>query len=268
MIYCVWYPSGGFGHFVNAILSLYGDNFVRPDDQTAKFSQTGDLHSLKLIAPRYLDGREYPTFTFDMSKNYSVLIDNGINNSGKLFLNTFPDGKIIKLCYNDISWPIVANTSIIKAKRSSLENELPLDQAWPGQEPWAIREKYSLYIKEHYLRNAWTTDDQAHNLDVFTLVSYQKLKDFFNNFIELTDFKELHNQWLQHNYKYFFPVVESLKIIDAIKSKQHMDVTHVSGIWDQAVVNYFLNLEFNIEIPVNDFADWFHNTKQIYDLLH
>jgi hypothetical protein len=264
----VWYPSGGFGHFVNAILSLYGENFVSPDDKTATFSSTGDLHSLKLVAPRYLDEREYPSFVFDQSKNYSVLIDNGINNSGKLFLNTFPNGKIIKLCYNDISWPIVANTSIIKAQRTSFEKALPLDDAWPCQEPWAIREKYSLYLKEHSLRTAWIPDPTAHNLDVFTLVSYQKLRDFFNNFIVLADFKELHDRWLQHNYKYFFPVVESLKIIDAVKTGQHIDVTHVETVWDQAVVNYLLNLEFNIDIPVNDFADWFQNTKQIYELLH
>jgi hypothetical protein len=268
MIYCVWYPSGGFGHFVNAILSLYGKNFVRPVNQIATFSQTGDLHSLEPVPPIYFDERVYPEFTFDLLKNYSVLIDNGINNNGKNFLNTFPSSKIIKLCYDDISWPIVANTSIIKAKRSSLEKELPLDESWPTQESWAIREKYSLYLKEHYLRNLWTTDDQTYNLDVFTLVSYHELKDFFNNFVELTDFKEFHNQWLQHNYKYFFPVIESLKIIDAVTSGQHMDVTHVSSIWDQAVVNYFLNLKFDIEIPVNDFSDWFKNTKQIYDLLH
>ena len=30
MIYCVQYPSGGFGHFINAILTLHGVEFVRP----------------------------------------------------------------------------------------------------------------------------------------------------------------------------------------------------------------------------------------------
>ena len=38
MIYCVWYPSGGFGHFINAVISLYGVDFKRPKNK--KFNTT------------------------------------------------------------------------------------------------------------------------------------------------------------------------------------------------------------------------------------
>jgi hypothetical protein len=33
MIFCVWYPTGGFGHFINGILHTFRENFVRNDDQ-------------------------------------------------------------------------------------------------------------------------------------------------------------------------------------------------------------------------------------------
>jgi hypothetical protein len=267
MIYCIWYPSGGFGHFVNSILSLYGDNFERPDNKNIEFSKTGDSHSLKLVAPKYFSDTPYPEFTFDSTKNYSVLIDNGINNTDKLFLKTFADSKVIKLHYDDLSWPVVANTLIVKASKSSIEKELPLDSTWPCQEPWAIREKYSLYLKEHYLRNAWGPDDNHYNLNVQTLLCYQQLKYFFNSFITVSDFKSLHDQWLQHNYKYFYPVIQSVKIVNAIKNLEHFDVSYINDIWDQAVVNYFLNLEFNVEIPVNNYPDWFQNTNQIANIL-
>ena len=88
MIYCVWYPSGGFGHFINTILNLHGKNFVRPINKI-KFSHTGDLHALELTAPKYHADPENYNFNFDQNLNYSVLIDNGINNEGEQFKTIF-----------------------------------------------------------------------------------------------------------------------------------------------------------------------------------
>lgn len=104
MIYCVWYPGSGFGHFVNAVLSLYGKNFIRPNN-TLEFSKTGDSHSLELVAPKYWHDPEKYEFNFLDNVNYSVLVDNGNDNEGCDFLKTFPTAKIIKLCYTDQSWP-------------------------------------------------------------------------------------------------------------------------------------------------------------------
>ena len=127
MIYCVWYPSGGFGHFINAVLNLHGKNFVRPTNEI-KFSHTGNLHALELPAPKYCHDPKNYNFSFDQNFNYSVLIDNGINNEGEKFKTIFPTAHIIKLCYNDVSWPIVAKTMIDKAMQSSLDEQLTPDR--------------------------------------------------------------------------------------------------------------------------------------------
>jgi hypothetical protein len=266
MIYCVWYPSGGFGHFINAVLSLHGKNFVRPSNQLV-FGTNGNSHSLKLSAPKYFHNSPY-SFTFDQSKNYSVLIDNGINDTSQSFLNHFYNSTVIKVCYDNNSWPVIAQTSVVKAVDNSLESELVLENDdWPGNEDWAIREKYFLYLKEHTLRTAWTPDNivGSHSLDILTLLDYQKFYNYLNSVvqIEVSNFEQLHSQWRESNYKYFFPVVESFKILEALKNQQHMDVSHVCNLWDQAVVNYFLHLEFGIEVPANDYANWFQNTEQI-----
>jgi hypothetical protein len=270
MIYCVWYPSGGFGHFINAVLSLHGENFVRPSNQLV-FSDNGNSHSLDLAVPKYFHNLPY-SFVFDQSKNYSVLIDNGINNLDQSFLNNFPNSTVIKVCYNNISWPIIAQTMIVKAINSSLESELATStDLWPGDEDWALREKYFLYLKDHELRTAWVPSDMSnsHSLDMLTLIDYQKFYNYLVTLVQIkvTDFKPLHEQWHKANYKYFFPVIESLKIINAIKNQQHIDISHISSLWDQAVVNYFLNLEFGIEVPANDYADWFRTTEQISKIL-
>ena len=44
MIYCVWYPSGGFGHFINAVLTLYSKDFEVPhNDYSNWFTNTDDI---------------------------------------------------------------------------------------------------------------------------------------------------------------------------------------------------------------------------------
>ena len=101
MIYCIWYPSGGFGHFVNSILTMYGENFARPHNQKIKFGSNGHAHDIKLVAPTYFHDPETYNFNFDNSVNYSVLIDNGMANEGLRFKSFFPDAHIIKMCYLD-----------------------------------------------------------------------------------------------------------------------------------------------------------------------
>jgi len=140
MIYCVWYPSGGFGHFVNAVLTLHGKNFVRPL-KSLEFSKNGNSHSLDLIVPKYLHECWPGGLEFLDNKNYCVLIDNGINNEGDKFKADFPDSTIVKICYSDYSWPVVARAMIEKAMDSSVEEQLSVD-AWKTDEPWARREKY------------------------------------------------------------------------------------------------------------------------------
>jgi hypothetical protein len=269
MIYCVWYPSGGYGHFINAVLSLYGKNFARPNNQLV-FDQSGTSHSLDPVAPKYSNFKNLPySFTFDPLKNYSVLVDNGINDTSQLFLNCFPASTVIKVCYNNISWPIVAQTSIIKAANSTLSTELALGSGWSDNKDWALREKYFLYLRDHPLRTTWTTSDipASHSLDIMTLLDYKTFYNYLTSIVEVAEFEQLHAEWRSANYKYFSPVVESINIIKAIKNQQHIDTAHVCDIWDQAVVNYFLNLEFGIEVPANDYAEWFQNTQQISKIL-
>jgi hypothetical protein len=262
----VWYPNGGFGHFVSAVLSLHGDNFVRPDNQL-NFGINGHAHSLSLSAPKYLHDQNYPEFAFDSEKNYSVLIDNGINNQGKKFLTVFDPCTVIKLCYNDISWPVVAKTSIVKAANLSLDQALPLDSGWHTSEDWAIREKYTLYLRDHTLRSCWSADSSCHNLDILTLLSYDLLSNFLNSVASVSDFSDLHRRWLDVNSQYFYPVQQAINIVDAVQRREQMVIDHIKDIWDQAVINYILELKLGITIPVNDYPNWFRNTGELLQLL-
>lgn len=252
MIYCIWYPSGGFGHFINSILSLYGSDFQRPNNKPI-FSENGNSHSLDLIAPKYYNNQPTYEFSFDPSKNYSVLIDNGINNESQDFRKFFPTAKIIKMCYSDFSWPVVANTMITKAMNSNIETEIQVDQnAWNTTEPWAIREKYFLFLRDHSLRNAWRPDTTSVPIVIENLLNYRTLKNSINLYLE--DFESHWQAWLKSNYRYFLPVLTAQKILNG-------QFEYTSDIWTQAVVYYQIWCKYGIEVPHNDLPDFFQDAS-------
>lgn len=264
MIYCIWYPSGGFGHFINAVLSMYGKGFARPPDKKIKFGADGNSHSVELVAPKYSSNLQQYFFDFDPTLNYSVLIDNGINDESIFFKNVFPEASIVKICYSDISWPIVARTMINKAMQSDIKQELCLDSdRWNSSDDWAQREKYFLFLRDHYLRQQWKPC-KFHNLMIDDILNYQTLLTKLNTFgIELEEFKIEWQNWYSINQKYIEPVTQSLLTIQHIKNNVNTSLDHISDLWSQSVLYYFIWKEFNKEVPHNDYADFFSDTYSI-----
>lgn len=261
MIYCIWYPSGGFGHYINAVLSLYGNNFKRPDN-SLEFSNIGTSHSLNLIAPKYYMDQDYD-FDFLPGINYSVLIDNGINNEGEKFIGVFPTANVIKVCYTDYSWPVIAETMIIKAMNRPLTHELDYS-SWNSTEDWAKREKYFLFLRDHMLRYKWRNNLKCTNIDIEQLLDYDQFKSALEKSgVNLADFRLLWEDWSNSNFRYFNSILTAKHIINQIKNKQTSDLTSIVDIWTQAVVYYYIWLEFNVEIPHNDYSKFFSNTDEI-----
>ncbi len=264
MIYCVWYPSGGFGHFVNAVLSAYGQNFVRPNNDI-EFSQNGNSHAVKLVAPKYLHNPENYEFSFDPALNYSVLIDNGINDETTKFQTVFPEAKIIRICYTDCSWPIVARTMIDKAMGRNIDQVLKLDQTcWNNIEVWAVREKYFLYLRDHALRKSWQPQSGVVNLFVDDMLNYFSfMQRLIGAEVVLNDFFDVWQQWRQVNRTYIDPIENARSIVNQVKQGNYIDLSYMDDTWSQAVLYYFLWLEFKQEVPHNDYANFFSNTKDI-----
>ena len=265
MIYCVWYPSGGFGHFINAVLTLHGEGFVRPTNQLT-FSKNGNSHSLDLVSPKYAKECWPGGIEFRHDKNYCVLVDNGIDNESDKFKSTFPNSTAIKICYTDYSWPVVARAMIDKAMKSSINEQLPTDN-WNTDEPWAQREKYFLFLRDHNFRHAWrSTDDNAIHIDDL----YDNYEDFFNvlnSFVKTEWCEDLWCEWRAANAKYIDPVKTARRVVDYVTAEWSDELSDITDIWTQAVIYYYIWLRLGIEIPHNDFPNFFSNTKQITELV-
>jgi len=265
MIYCVWYPSGGFGHFINAVLTLHGDNFVRPKN-SLKFSNNGNSHNLDLVVPKYRKGSWTGNTEFIENKNYSLLVDNGINNESDAFKATLPRATVIKICYCEYSWPAVARAMIEKAMGSSIKEQLPITN-WDTDEPWACREKYFLFLRDHPLRFSWKKVEK-NSLDVRELYEdYNRCYTAINSIVKTEDFYELWVKWRKANARYIDPVQTASKVLSWVICKKSEDLTHITDTWTQSVIYYYIWFYYGVEVPHNDYSDWFTNTKDIITML-
>jgi hypothetical protein len=221
------------------------------------------------VAPKYFHEPDTYNFKFDRGQNYSVLIDNGINNESKRFKTVFADAAVIKLCYSDNSWPIVARTMVDKAQKSTLLEQISVDpDKWSQNKSWAQREKYFLYLRDHKLRYAWKPDPSNHNLMVDQLLEYDHLCESLTKFgIELDDFRQVWNQWRQANRAYIDPVTSALDVLHKIKNNIDQNLDYTDNLWGRAVLYYFLWTEFGQEVPHNDYADFFLTTSEIRNWL-
>ena len=268
-IVCVWYPSGGFGHFVNSVLTMYGKDFVRPKKKQLEFSPNGNSHNLDLVASKYMhDPAEYK-FEFNQPGIYSVLVDNGIGDESRRFFSVFPNAKVIKICYSDRTWPVVARTMIEKAMVSDMHAEVGIDEdAWDSEDDWAQREKYFLFLRDHNFRSGWREDPEVGSLSVENIMIYAEFRHQLHWLgIETESFEDKWQDWAKANNRYIEPVTVAERIVKDVHLGIDRPVSLITDLWTQAVVNYYIWLDWGYEVPANDYADWFKTTGEIVEML-
>jgi hypothetical protein len=274
----IQYPSGGFGHFIHVILSKYGCGF---SGQQIKynFGVGGDSHAYPVLLPKYFttnyDINAYTQYLNNIDSEFvTVLIDSGIENDSNEFRKFIKSYWSIRICYDDWSWPLLAKMfytrcmSAVNAQPQHLSQWIsPSENQWPDIDAdWAKREKFFLYLRDHTFRNNWRADsDSDLNLPITHLLDYNLLHNSLNSLIEVDDFDEFYRQWYDANQEHFDFYLKANEIISQLDN--NMDISDVSDLYTQAVVYYYIWLKFKFEIPHNDYAKWFTNTKEIVTML-
>jgi len=259
MIYCIWYPSGGFGHFLNAILTLYCDGFKRPNKKNS-FSDIGDSHSLDLIAPKYFHNPTDYYFNPTDKLNYSVIVDNGINDESSTFKRHFNNPKIIKVTYSDKDWPIVAATRTVKASLNLLDTEFNKSAWGNDSSDWAEREAYFLFLRDHPQRFKWKDEPNVFNISVDEILNYNHLTAFLTRIgLSFTNFKPMHDLMLDANSEFI--------VTDLERIKESKSLAEIDTIWKQAVIYFQIWAKFGIEVPHNTYSDFFKDSDELFEMV-
>ena len=96
---------------------------------------------------------------------------------------------------------------------------------------------------------------------------YEVFVNILNSITKIEWCEDLWNEWRIANAKYTDPVVNARKIIDYVSVGWSYDLSDTTDIWTQSVVYYYIWLRFGIEVPHNDFANFFSNTEEIIKLI-
>lgn len=275
------YPSGGYGYYFTRLINGFVTNVVKTFD-LFQFDQLGTSHLLPLVAgdihfehhrTLYVIDTKYQS-EIDQQKYILIPYCPGIqNDTTENLKNNFPNAKIIRLYYKDNTWPLVFQNCIVKASMGNIDTNIEFDDKKFGSvEDWARRENFNLIFEHHQYRNMWKQHDHDRflNIDIFELLidpvqCLQQVADFINGTILTTDMIPIRHQQFLNSNPNTMTHLEILQIVDSLDIEQ--DLTHIQHLYQQAVMNFYIQLKFNLVIPANDYADWFTNTKEIVTML-
>jgi hypothetical protein len=113
---------------------------------------------------------------------------------------------------------------------------------------------------------AWRRTND-YELQIDCLLNYDRLFAHLNSLVEVETFDTLWKDWRQANAKYIDPIETAKKITTLVTHKQSYNLTHITDLWTQSVIYYYIWIEFGVEVPHNDFSNFFTNTDQIIDLV-
>lgn len=278
----VSYPSGGYGFYMARLINFFVTNVIKTSD-LFQFDETGTSHLLPLVAGdihfeqnhnlRSID--QIYQSDIDQQKYIIIPYCPGINNDNPYKIEKdFPNSKIIRLYYQDNTWPLVFQNCIIKAANDTLEKKVKFEsERFGSSDDWAQRENYTLLCQHHELREKWKPHANKHwlNIDIYDLITnphgcLYKVAEFIDGNLEQIDLLDhKHQQFLNAN-PHTVQHLANLQIVnDLLKEKS---LNHITELYQQAVINFYVKCKFDFWVPPNDYADWFTNTTQIVKMLN
>lgn len=272
-IILITYPSGGFGNFLYYVLTEFSKETVKLPDNKFILRDSGDSHSVIKYTNIYFKDNNYnPTISVNpYNDKILILCDNGINNDNydKLHL-TFPNAKTIRLIIDFSIRPVIYKTCTIKAMETTLFNETQPHVAgnWVDyNEDYSQRENFTLLY--HNWPFKWEPLNNTINVSIEALINnpISTIKSLISELqlstVNIDKLDYVVDKWINLNNQYFSIYNDTKLILSALKNKSNINISHITDLHDQGYINYCIERDYNITIPVYDYRNWFTNTNQI-----
>jgi hypothetical protein len=288
-IILISYPSGGFGHFLYHVFTHYFHGTVKIPNSKFELSKGDSFHNSKKYNKVWYGTREneghqwVPEITVNYLPNEKILIlcDHGWysdpkNDTYNQTFNFFPNAQIIRVCSHDTALPIFHNTlngksGFVKKYPEVVEHT---QSSWGTDEDWAVRENYTLWYHSspHQFRPMVLANGiNLHLADVVsspvtTLISAAKY--FGLDVIDQSLLTLFCKKWLRAQHMYFKVFTTEKRLKKALQNEWYdISLHHVTDLHDQGYLNYCIEREFNVTIPVYDYKDWFSDTKEVKQMI-
>ena len=252
----IHYPSGGFGNYINVLVSLC---FASTDliDFNFKFSETGNSHKF----PRKI-WTQYDKISGDRTD--VILVDSGIDKDYiEPILERFPGSPIIRMCIDSRSKSVVTQTCKYKAERKQFIVE---GEDWEKRELFTLMYHHINQTPDFYINN-FTPLPECVNINISYLFrNFDRVLEQLSSVFGEYDREKalgLHTDFLSANARY--NTAEELvdRVSQALETKNHVELGNYS-LHDQGYLFFWLERKYNIkEIPPYDYREWFKHTKEI-----
>lgn len=277
-IILVSYPAGGFGNFIYYILTKFADQTVKVPNIGFNLSADGNSHDVtKYTEIYYHDPTEYiPNISIDPEdKKILVLCDNGILEDKYSKIKTvFPNATIVRIVIDPAVRPVIYQTCITKAMKKDINtiNQSHVDSSWTDADTeYAQRENFTLFY--HNWPFGWQESADNINLSLEDLIidPIETIIKLINNLgMQLVDKDSLGlvvNDWVTANAEYFSIYWSAKRIMQALTSGKHIDISDITDLHEQGYINYCIETKYHVTIPVYDYKDWFKSTAEISNMI-
>ena len=277
-IILISYPSGGFGNFIYHALSEFSDNTYKVANNNFTFSLDGNSHATrKYMTPYFFEPDDYRYELPDTDKLCLVLCDNGIvNDSYRQLRQIFPSARIIRTNITENVRPVIYQTCVVKAQQQDLigVNTHHISSNWQDADsPHAVREHFTLLY--HDWKFGWnpTAEPGVINIDLEHLITQpaECLTDMIHaiggQVIDTQRLQEFCQSWCSTNQKYFQVYHEWQDIHNSLTQGINQDISYITDLHSQGYINYCIERDYHVTIPVYDYRDWFTSTDQIKEMI-
>jgi len=283
-IIVIVYPPGGYGYFLNYVFTHFFKETVKIEETGQLFDTVGTMHYQKTYA-KAINSTNFDDYQLEVSVPFSksekivLLYDCGTANESYSHLDTcqqvhkkFPNSIIIKSVIDKQSIAVFCNTS--SAKTSYLFDHIgPLNQWNSPQEDYSIREYWSLWFHSNPFYFTECFDFNVVNVQLSKLITnpvktITNIADKLNlTIINHNKLRVFCRKWIKTQLPYFKILSIQRRIMRCINNNINLDISNITNLRDQGYINYCIEREFNVTIPVYNYRDWFKNTNEIKEML-
>jgi hypothetical protein len=85
--------------------------------------------------------------------------------------------------------------------------------------------------------------------------------------IDTQRLQEFCQSWCSTNQKYFQVYHEWQDIHNSLTQGINQDISYITDLHSQGYINYCIERDYHVTIPVYDYRDWFTSTDQIKEMI-
>lgn len=278
------YPPGGYGYFLNYVMTHYFNETIKIDKTKNLFDSVGTTHNqLKYTNPVWISNIK--NYQLTISVPYScdekiLLLLEGNNGNDKIenhniynrLSQKFPNAQIVKSFIDPPAIPVFHLTSLKKTKYQFDHKKFKNVWEDPSAD-YAIREHWTLWYHSNPFNFDATYKDNFINIPLSNLITspVKTLLELAKKLnLSITNINELQlfcRNWQKSQLDYFKILSTERRIKKCIENNINLDISNITDLHTQGYINYCIERDFNVIIPVYDYRNWFKSTNEIKEMV-